>query len=40
MTASLFHFRLGQILLDKQSSLFFAALLPNLVKELIGWKTQ
>lgn len=39
--ASLFHFRLQQILLESSHNrLYFALLAPNILKELVGWKTQ
>ena len=37
-TVSLFHVRVDQLL--GNNPLFAAVLLPNLLKELIGWKTQ
>jgi len=38
LSVSLFHLRIGQLLGDNR--LFAAGLLPNLLKELVGWKTQ
>uniref|UniRef100_A0A7S2SEZ1 JmjC domain-containing protein n=1 Tax=Rhizochromulina marina TaxID=1034831 RepID=A0A7S2SEZ1_9STRA len=37
-TASLFHFRPGQMI--RNNPIFTAVLVPNLFKELVGWKTQ
>ena len=37
-TLSLFHVRPGQMLAN--NALYSAVLLPNLLKEMVGWKTQ
>lgn len=40
IAASLFHFRLKQIMSTHHNRLYFTLLLPNIFKELVGWKTQ
>ena len=38
LSASLFHFRIEQVL--PQNALYSALAVPNVIKELVGWKTQ
>ena len=38
LSASLFHFRFEQVV--RLNALFSALALPNVLKELVGWKTQ
>lgn len=40
MALSLFHFRPHEIVASWHNRLYFAVLLPNILKEVVGWKTQ